>query len=67
MPIYEFKCSNCENVFEELIMSVGKESEVACPKCGSKDVAKLISQTGSFARSRTSAGSCSPNAGSGFS
>jgi putative FmdB family regulatory protein len=39
MPIYEYKCTQCENEFEKLVF--GKE-EIVCPKCG-KSVEKLMS------------------------
>ena len=37
MPIYEFKCKNCDHVFE-IIMS--KISGGTCPKCHSKKLDK---------------------------
>jgi putative FmdB family regulatory protein len=41
MPIYEYKCNNCGNEFEELVFS---QNELPpCPKCESKKVDKLIS------------------------
>jgi putative FmdB family regulatory protein len=40
MPLYEYECRSCENVFEELV--TGNE-KVACPKCGSKKLEKLFS------------------------
>jgi len=58
MPIYEFRCKDCGEVFEELIL--GKE-EVKCKKCGSSKVEKLMSAPafkcdGSF---KGSGGKCS--------
>lgn len=41
MPIYEFQCENCGEVFEELILSV--KEEIRCKKCQSSNVRKLIS------------------------
>lgn len=46
MPIYEFKCTECENV-EEHLMRLSDPPPAACGKCGSP-MSKLISQT-SFA------------------
>lgn len=46
MPVYEFKCNNCLNTFEELLTtSQTKESDinVFCPVCHSLNVTKLIS------------------------
>ena len=45
MPIYEFKCSKCEEFFELLIMSKDKEEEVKCPKCGSVEFERVMSTT----------------------
>ncbi|MCX5866988.1 MAG: zinc ribbon domain-containing protein [Proteobacteria bacterium] len=55
MPIFEYLCLGCENEFEELVLSskVG-ESGIACPKCQSPRVQKLLS--GFHARSRNSGG-----------
>ncbi|MGC8927009.1 MAG: FmdB family zinc ribbon protein [Myxococcota bacterium] len=41
MPIYEYRCRVCKNIFEELVRS--GEQEINCPECKSKDVEKLIS------------------------
>jgi len=42
MPIYEFRCKECGEVFEELVL--GKSGEnITCHKCGSKEVEKLMS------------------------
>ncbi|MCS6860391.1 MAG: zinc ribbon domain-containing protein [Abditibacteriales bacterium] len=52
MPIYEFRCQECETQFEELV-SLHNGQEVACPHCGGTSVKRLMS---SFA-SRIKAGS----------
>jgi len=41
MPIYEYKCDNCGDIFEELVS--GDTEKVPCPKCKSSSVHKLIS------------------------
>lgn len=40
MPIYEYKCRKCENVFEKLIFG---EEEVDCPRCGQQGVHRIMS------------------------
>lgn len=45
MPIYEFKCSNCDEFFELLKMSSDDEQDVKCPKCGSKEFERVLSAT----------------------
>ncbi len=41
MPIFEFRCKKCGEVFESFIMK-GIE-KVNCPRCNSSEVEKLIS------------------------
>jgi putative FmdB family regulatory protein len=47
MPIYEFRCDQCGQRFEELVGShVGlKAEEVRCPACGRNRVERLISSS----------------------
>jgi len=33
MPIYDFKCKNCDHRFESFT-SISRRDEVTCPKCG---------------------------------
>jgi len=42
MPIYEYKCDECDQVFEEIVFG---DKSVPCPKCGSGKTEKLISRT----------------------
>jgi len=42
MPIYEYRCAQCENRFEELVFET-KPAIVNCPKCGTSEVSRLIS------------------------
>ncbi len=60
MPLYEYACRNCGKRFECLV-SLGKENEVVCDKCGSADVRKLISGFGiggGGSRLKASSSSC---------
>jgi len=43
MPIFEFQCEDCGEVFEELILG-SNDDKVVCKKCKSPNVKKLISQ-----------------------
>ncbi|MBW7904477.1 MAG: zinc ribbon domain-containing protein [Phycisphaerae bacterium] len=38
MPIYEYACTRCQAQFEELVRTAADERELACPKCGSRQV-----------------------------
>ncbi|MDD6181019.1 MAG: zinc ribbon domain-containing protein [Desulfovibrionaceae bacterium] len=40
MPIYEYQCEKCQQVFEELVY--GDETP-ACPACGAAETRKLMS------------------------
>lgn len=42
MPIYEYECGKCGNVFE-LIQKISDPPANKCPECGSKKVSKLLS------------------------
>jgi putative FmdB family regulatory protein len=45
MPLYDFRCKQCNKPFEALLASSSEAAlaEVRCPKCGSSDVVKTIS------------------------
>ncbi len=45
MPIYEFKCSECETFFEILVMKSDEEHEIKCTQCGSSAVERVVSAT----------------------
>ena len=42
MPIYEFKCSKCNLVFEKLFLTLSTQ-DVTCPACGSEEIEKEYS------------------------
>jgi putative FmdB family regulatory protein len=65
MPIFEYECEACHQIFEQLVFNA-KEEKISCPCCGSAQAKKLIS-CASFLGS-TGAGTCAPSAPSkGFS
>jgi putative FmdB family regulatory protein len=41
VPLYEYECKSCNARFEQLVFR--SKNEVACRKCGSSDVAQLLS------------------------
>lgn len=47
MPIYEFKCSKCEEFFEIITTSSSKDSndDNKCPRCGSTEFERVLSTT----------------------
>ncbi|MBW2617328.1 MAG: zinc ribbon domain-containing protein [Deltaproteobacteria bacterium] len=66
MPIYEYKCQECGQRFETLILSPGEE--VHCQKCGSISVERQLStfavSSGSSGAGSSISSSCGPG---GFS
>ncbi|MBU1340085.1 MAG: zinc ribbon domain-containing protein [Proteobacteria bacterium] len=45
MPIYEFKCSKCEEFFEVIVMGSKQDDAVSCPKCESNEFERVVSKT----------------------
>lgn len=43
MPIYEYKCSDCESNYEIFHKSLSNLSEIKCPKCQSVNYSKRLS------------------------
>ncbi|MGQ0794291.1 MAG: FmdB family zinc ribbon protein [Deltaproteobacteria bacterium] len=44
MPLYEYRCSDCQKGFDALVLS--SDDEVNCPECGSVKLEKLFSTFG---------------------
>jgi putative FmdB family regulatory protein len=57
MPIYEYRCRECEARFERFVSG---ESRVACPECESRRVDRLLSV---FAVSNGSSKTAAPTGG----
>ncbi len=45
MPLYEYKCTKCDNTFEQVLSLENYDKKQDCPKCGQKSK-KLISLGG---------------------
>lgn len=43
MPIYEYRCDECRNLFEVLTTSATNSEEISCAKCSSRKVKKTVS------------------------
>ena len=43
MPIYEYKCHACGDVFERLCFTSDGDDNNECPACGGKKTEKLLS------------------------
>ena len=44
MPIYEFKCTKCEEFFEVIVMG-SDDKDIGCPKCKSDEFERVVSKT----------------------
>ena len=45
MPIFEFKCLECENQFERLFLSSTDKVDLTCPECQSGSLERVVSRT----------------------
>ena len=68
MPIHEFKCKNCGNIFEYLCLKSTDKDQASCPLCGGKETDILLSAFSSMNSGKTQSGgdmasSCSPSGG----
>jgi putative FmdB family regulatory protein len=58
MPLFEFKCRECGTTFEKIVPS--STTQVACKKCASPQVEKLLSVFAVGASSRSAASNFEP-------
>ncbi|MBX7151007.1 zinc ribbon domain-containing protein [bacterium] len=69
MPIYEFRCQQCEAVFQELFSTSHISiTDVECPHCHAKKAEKLLSVFAAETKSGNalpvmSGGGCGPSCG----
>ncbi|MBW1698783.1 MAG: zinc ribbon domain-containing protein [Deltaproteobacteria bacterium] len=45
MPIYEFRCCKCQDIFELLILNEEDNVEMNCPRCKSENFERVVSVT----------------------
>lgn len=68
MPLYEYRCADCETRFDALRSMADADTPIACPQCGSENTGRLISlfsavgSGGVIAGAGSSCGSCAPSA-----
>ncbi len=43
MPLYEYRCRECEHQFEALLPSSSAANQATCPCCGADEPRRLIS------------------------
>lgn len=68
MPLFEFTCGKCGEVFEELLTLADLETaKVACPRCAGTDVTRGLSSfaTGGGSAGGGASGGCGGGCGGG--
>ena len=45
MPIFEFRCLDCGDVFEKLFMNPDEQVDMICPQCQSQALERVVSRT----------------------
>ena len=66
MPLFEYRCTECDEKFEKLVFSSQTEP-VKCEHCGSEHTEKLFSTFASAGFSSTSASGSASGCGCGSS
>jgi putative FmdB family regulatory protein len=61
MPIFEFKCVDCDQYIEILVMNKQEEVQLTCSHCGSGNLERILSTTN---HTVTGGGSGQANSGS---
>lgn len=72
MPLYEYQCTKCEKVFEELVSSHRAAGDVTCPACGHRNCERLPSTFAAHDGGRSApppgpCGQCQPGGGCPYS
>ena len=61
MPIYEYKCQTCGQIFDVLVRTPAGAQEVHCKTCESTDLKRLVSRPGLIRQpSQSEAGTLRP-------
>lgn len=45
MPIFEFRCNRCGNIFEKLFLHSDEKMVMACPECSSESLERVVSRS----------------------
>ncbi len=54
MPIFEYKCKDCNHIYEIFHKVRENKDVICCPKCNSKNYIKLVSKFSSFSSENSS-------------
>ena len=68
MPMYDYRCKNCDEIYEELVFSSDTPNkEIKCPKCGETKSERLLSAPTISTGSASMSNGTSTNRGCGHS
>ena len=45
MPIFEFRCSECGDIFEKIFLNSHEKTDIKCPGCQSRTFERVVSRT----------------------
>ena len=45
MPIFEFRCLKCGELFEKLFMNSSEKVDIECPECRGRSFERVVSRT----------------------
>ena len=45
MPIFEFRCLDCGNLFEKLVVKSDEQMDLVCPACKCRACERVVSRT----------------------
>lgn len=63
MPIYEYRCQDCQTRFEKLVRRAAEAAETTCPACGQTRVTQELSVFAAPSGSGREAAPACPSAG----
>ncbi|HEX9029149.1 MAG TPA: zinc ribbon domain-containing protein [Anaerolineales bacterium] len=65
MPLYEYRCKTCGEVFEKMVRWSEADHSPVCPKCQSQDTQRKMSHVASFGSSGSTGYSGGSSCGTG--
>lgn len=66
MPIYVYRCQQCQEMFERLVPMSANSATAPCPKCGTEDTRKQLASFATLDREAgrgVNASVCAPGGG----
>ncbi len=64
MPLFTFKCQDCEDTFEELISITQPTDQIPCPNCAGQNTRKQLSHVARTIPASSSSGAWNAHAAS---